>query len=148
MKLLCNSYISLIYLSLNKESTYKVVDAHDKPRQRMEVNLPTCFQEQEVLRCRKFSRSTFTTVGTYKSTQINGLSIIVAMSTMTFFSPCYSSFLFSREDTSYRSENPIVIGFFVEMYRVQISKISYSFFVRNFINHKLTVAILFVTVFL
>jgi len=111
MKLLCNPYISLIYLSLNKESTYKVVDAHDKPRQRMEVNLPTCFQEQEVLRRRKFSRSTFTTVGTYKSTQINGLSITVAMSTMTFFSPCYSSFLFSREDTSYRSENRLWFAF-------------------------------------
>lgn len=91
MKLLRILYMSLIYLSLNKKSTYKVVDAHDKPRRRMKVNLPTCFQEQEVLRRRKFSRYTFTTVETYKSTQINGLSITVAMSTMIFFSLCYFS---------------------------------------------------------
>jgi len=107
MKLLSKPYISLIYLSLNKKSTYKVVDAYDKPRQRMKVNLPTCFQEQEVLRRRKFSRSTFTTVETYKSTQINGLSITTAMSTMIFFSLCYSSFLLNRarKDTSYCSDN-------------------------------------------
>lgn len=105
MKLLRMPYISLIYLSLNKKSTYKVVDAHDKPRRRMKVNLPTCFQEQEVLRRRKFSRSTFTMystftmVETYKSTQINGLSITVAVSTMIFFSLCYSSIPCNREDT-------------------------------------------------
>jgi len=57
----------------------------------MKANLPTCFQEPEVLRHRKFSCFTFTTMETYKSAQINGLSITVAMSTTMFFKLYYPS---------------------------------------------------------
>lgn len=49
------------------------------------------FKSRKFSRHRKFSCFTFTTMETYKSTQINGLSIPVAMSTTMFFSLCYSS---------------------------------------------------------